>query len=114
MSDKWMIRAKEFANCNCNYGCPCQFNSPSTHGCCEAIVSISIEEGYFNDTKLDGLNFVGIFKWPGEIVEGNGRSQIIIDERADKDQREAIRKIAHGESTAPGLHYSQRPAVDRG
>jgi hypothetical protein len=102
MKDKWMIRAREFSNCNCAYGCPCQFNSPATHGFCEAIASILIEEGYFNDTKLDGLKFVGIFKWPGQIADGNGRSQFIIDEQADKAQREAIRKIAHGESTAPG------------
>ncbi len=102
MQDKWMIRAKEFSNCNCAYGCPCQFNSKSTHGFCEAIASILIEEGYFNNIKLDGMRFVGIFKWPGEIADGNGRSQFIVDERADKNQREAIRKIAHGESTAPG------------
>ena len=102
MKDKWMIRAKEFTNCNCAYWCPCQFNSPATHGFCEAVGSILIEEGYFNDTRLDGLKFVGIFKWPGQIADGNGRSQFIIDERADKAQREAIRKIAHGESTAPG------------
>ena len=61
-----------------------------------------IEKGYFNDIKLDGLSFVGIFKWSGEIANGNGQSQFIIDIKADKDQREAIRKIAHGESTAPG------------
>ena len=105
MKDKWMIRGKEFSNCNCAYGCPCQFNSPSTHGFCEAIGSIFIEEGYFNDTKLDGLSFVGIFKWPGEIAEGNGQSQIIIDERASKSQRDAIDKIAHGEATAPGATH---------
>jgi hypothetical protein len=100
--DKWMIRAREFSNCNCAYGCPCQFNSPATHGFCEAIGSIAIDEGYFNDTKLDGLKFVGIFKWPGQIADGNGSSQFIIEERANPAQREAIRKIAHGESTAPG------------
>ncbi len=105
MQDKWMIRAKEFSNCNCAYGCPCQFNSRSTNGFCEAIASIWIEEGYFNDTKLNGLRFVGVFKWPGEIADGNGRSQFIIDERADKQQREAIKKIAHGESTAPGATH---------
>jgi hypothetical protein len=105
MQDKWVVRAKEFSNCNCAYGCPCQFNSPSTHGFCEAIVNVLIEEGYFNKTRLDGLCFVGIFKWPGEIANGNGRSQFIIDERANKEQREAIRKIAHGESTAPGATH---------
>jgi hypothetical protein len=102
MQDKWMIRAREFSNCNCAFGCPCQFNSPSTHGFCEALGCVLIEEGYFNDIKLDGLSFVGVFKWPGEIADGNGRSQFIIDERANAAQREAIRKIAHGESTAPG------------
>ena len=105
MQDKWMIRAKEFSNCNCAYGCPCQFNSPSTHGFCEAIISVLIEEGYFNDTKLDGLKFVGICKWPGEIADGNGQSQFIIDEKANKTQRESIIKIAHGESTAPGTTH---------
>lgn len=103
--DKWMIRAKEFSNCNCAYGCPCQFNSPATHGFCEAIGSIEIEEGHFNDTKLDGLKFIGIFKWPGQIADGNGRSQFIIDKRANAAQREAITKIAHGESTAPGATH---------
>ena len=102
MNDKWLMHAKEFSNCNCPHGCPCQFNSPATHGFCEAIGCILIEKGYFNDIKLDGLKFIGIFKWPGQIADGNGQSQMIIDANADARQREAIRKIAHGESTAPG------------
>lgn len=106
MSDQWMIRGREFSNCNCAFGCPCQFNSPSTHGFCEAIGSALIEEGNFNDISLGGLSFVMLLKWPGEIVAGNGQQQIIIDERANAEQREALRKIALGESTTPGAtHY---------
>ena len=59
MSDKWMMRAKEYSNCNCSYGCPCQFNSPATHGFCEAIANFEITEGYFNDTPLKGIKFLG-------------------------------------------------------
>ena len=102
MPDKWMMRAKEFTNCNCAHGCPCQFNAPATHGFCEAVASFDIEEGYFNDTKLNGVKFVGFFKWPGQIADGNGKAQIIIDEKASAAQREAILKIASGQSTAPG------------
>ena len=106
MSDQWMIRGSEFTNCNCAFGCPCQFNSPSTNGTCVAIASAHIAEGNFNDISLDGLSFVLLLKWPGEIAEGNGEQQLIIDERANPEQREAIRKIAHGESTTPGAtHY---------
>ena len=60
-----------------------------------------IDEGYFNETRLDGLTWVMLLAWPGEIADGNGREQVIIDERANVDQREALRKILHGESTAP-------------
>jgi hypothetical protein len=27
---EWCIRADEFVNCNCAYGCPCQFNALPT------------------------------------------------------------------------------------
>ena len=57
MADKWMIKGVEYVNCNCNYGCPCQFNAPTTHGSCEAVSCGIIDEGYFNDTKLDGLKW---------------------------------------------------------
>jgi hypothetical protein len=56
MPDRWMIRGTQFANCNCAWGCPCQFNSPTTHGHCEAIEAGHIEEGDYNGTRLDGLN----------------------------------------------------------
>lgn len=105
MADKWMLRGVEWTNCNCAYGCPCQFSAPSTHGKCEAIVGGIIEEGNFNDTRLDGLNWAMLLKWPGEIAAGNGTQQAFIDERADDAQREALRKILYGESTAPGATH---------
>ena len=27
---EWEVKVREFANCNCNYGCPCQFNALPT------------------------------------------------------------------------------------
>ncbi len=106
MADRWMIRGVEYGNCNCNWGCPCQFGSPTTHGYCEALVAGHVEEGNFNDTKLDGLNWALLVQWPGEIADGNGTEQAIIDERADPAQREALRKILHGESTPGVTHFS--------
>jgi hypothetical protein len=105
MSDRWMLRGTQFANCNCAWGCPCQFNSPTTHGYCEAIEAGHIEEGHFNETRLDGLSYVMLVQWPGEIADGNGREQFIIDERADEAQRGALEKILRGESTAPGATH---------
>ena len=105
MKDRWMLRGTNFVNCNCAYGCPCQFGSPTTHGFCEAIEAIEIEEGHFGDVRLDGLRAVMLVKWPGEIADGNGRQQFIIDERADAAQREALSRILRGEATAPGATH---------
>ena len=105
MADQWMFRGVQYANCNCAYGCPCQFNSKTTHGFCEAMGAGRIDEGYFNETRLDGLNYILLLQWPGEVAEGNGKQQIMIDERANTDQREALKKILHGESTAPGATH---------
>ncbi len=105
MTDQWMLRGVGYANCNCAYGCPCQFTAKTTNGFCEAMGSGHIEEGFFNETRLDGLNYVMLLQWPGEVAEGNGKQQIMIDERANADQREALRKILHGEATAPGATH---------
>jgi hypothetical protein len=99
---EWEIKAREFGNCNCDYGCPCQFNALPTHGNCQAVVGYEISEGHFGDTQLDGLRAVYVGKWPGAVHEGNGEMQVIIDERADDTQREALCKILYGEETDPG------------
>lgn len=99
MSTEWRVKATELANCNCSYGCPCQFNALPTHGSCEAAVAWRIDEGHFGNVRLDGLCGIGLLKWPGAVHEGNGTMQLVIDERADPDQREALVKIMSGEDT---------------
>jgi len=100
-----MIRTNTYGNCNCATNCGCQFNLPSTHGFCQFVEGGHIEEGYFNDTSLNGLNWAFIMIWPGEIAEGNGKQLVIIDERADSDQRDALTKIVRGEAGEPGSNH---------
>ena len=96
---KWEIHGRELANCNCAYGCPCQFNALPTYGTCEAAVGFEIDSGFHGDTDLSGLRCALIAKWPGPIHEGNGQIQYIIDESATPAQREALGRIMKGEDT---------------
>lgn len=97
----WEVEADEFVNCNCAYGCPCQFNALPTRGFCEAVAGFAIKKGRFGDTKLDGLNAVAVLKWPGPIHEGKGQAFAIIDERASAAQRDALLAIMTGKETKP-------------
>jgi hypothetical protein len=107
MTDKWLFKSETYDNCNCAVNCGCQFNLPSTHGYCQSAFVGNIVAGHFNDTPLAGLNWAGLYKWPGEIAEGNGKRQIVIDERADEAQRVALEKIISGEACEPlSNHFS--------
>ncbi len=101
MADQWVFKSETYDNCNCAMNCGCQFNLPSTHGYCQSAFVGNIVEGHFNDTPLAGLNWAALYKWPGEVAEGNGIRQIIIDERADEAQRAAIETIVSGEACVP-------------
>lgn len=95
----FMIKGMEYANCNCDYGCPCQFNALPTHGNCQYVSFVRIDEGHYGDTRLDGLTFIFYGAFPGAVHEGNGTMALVIDESADDAQREAIRRIAYNEDT---------------
>lgn len=99
---EWSMQGAEFTNCNCSFGCPCQFNSLPTHGNCRGYTFVQIEKGRFGDVPLDGLRWGILVAWPGPIHLGNGTCQPIVDERANAQQRAALEAIAQGRETEPG------------
>lgn len=99
---EWTMQGVEFANCNCAWGCPCQFNGLPTHGNCRALCFVQIDKGHFGGVPLDGLRWGIMAAWPEAIHLGNGKFQTIIDEHANPKQREAIEAVSHGRETEPG------------
>jgi hypothetical protein len=92
----------EFANCNCSWGCPCQFNGLPTKGHCRAFCFVQIEKGHFGSVRLDGLRWGILGAWPNAIHLGNGMFMSVIEERANTEQRLAIEAVSHGKETEPG------------
>ena len=78
---QWTIHGREFANCNCSYGCPCQFNALPTQGFAKpppygrSMKSISAT---FGSTGLPAV----CIHFPGPVHEGNGTIQLVVDEKA--------------------------------
>ncbi len=103
MATQWRFRGPHFANCNCDYGCPCQFNALPSDGTCRAVVAWRIHEGHYGDVRLDGLLVANTYGWPGAVHEGKGEMQAIIDERANDAQRAALGEIMQGGGAEPGM-----------
>lgn len=71
----WHLQGDYFENCNCTVLCPCIHdprNAP-TDGHCDVALAFHIESGRFNETTLDGLNFILAAWTPGVMGDGVGR-----------------------------------------
>ena len=101
----WRLEGEWLKNCNCAYGCPCDFNARPTQGYCKGFLGMRITKGHFEGTNLDGLSFFAVVSFPGALHEGNGQLQPIIEERASPEQREALFKIMSGQNSAEGTLF---------
>jgi hypothetical protein len=96
MATKWEYQAEIINACNCDWGCPCNFNAKPTNGFCEGVYGARITRGSTGDIELDGLRYAWTSKWPRAIHEGNGTARVWIDEAASPPQRRALEEILHG------------------
>ena len=96
MATKWSYQAELINACNCDWGCPCNFNAKPTNGFCEGVYALHITSGRCADTTLDGLKFALAGKYPGAIHEGGATSRLWIDETASEQQRRALEDIIKG------------------
>lgn len=97
----WKLRGTILQACNCDYGCPCNFNAPPTPGNCYGQWTWHIEEGRYGETRLDGLNFTLAMEFPEAIHKGNGEALVLIDEGSDVAQREALQALVTGKAGPP-------------
>lgn len=98
---KWQMNGTLLIACNCDYGCPCNFNALPTYRQCEGGWIWHIEGGTCDGTSIAGLNLSVFAKWPGAIHHGGGRAVAYVDDRATRAQRDALAALVRGTSGGP-------------
>lgn len=79
--------------CSCNWGCPCNFEVPPSRGFCEGGYLWHIQEGFYGQVRLDGLNCALFSHSPQAIHLGNLTLLWLVDERANAQQRPAFEEM---------------------
>jgi hypothetical protein len=92
----WRMRGELVGACNCDWGCPCNFEASPTQGFCDGFYTIVVREGDFGGTTLDGIRFVMGGHAPGPIHEGDGTAILILDEAMTVEQRSAVERLWRG------------------
>lgn len=108
----WRMKSDYVETCNCDFGCPCNFNGFPTYGNCRALVFFHIREGNYGDVKLDGLEVIYAVSWPKAIHEGKGTMQLFITKDTDEQQRQALVDIFTGKAKGDGSFALFAPTLE--
>ena len=103
------MKGATFGPCNCDWGCPCNFDAPPTYGHCDGIYVWAVREGTYGADSLDGLGFAWAAHSPGPIHEGNLTAIVLVDEQASASQRDALAALWSGDPA--GLPFDILNAV---
>lgn len=78
----WSIQARYTDTCSCAPTCPCFFGSAPTHGYCEGITLVEIDEGHYGDVQLDGVAVLAVYR-------GGDWIKFYVSDQIDKVETEA-------------------------
>src|SRR5205807_2478812 len=85
----WKLDGTYFENCNCDWVCPCtvtSFASPATGDRCQVVLNYHVGSGDIDGVNVDGLSVALVADTPKQMVDGNWRVGLLIDQRATADQ----------------------------
>lgn len=76
--------------CSCGGPCPCWVGDDPDGGTCDAFNAYHIDRGQINGVDVSGLTFVQVVQIPGNVLKGNWRQVIYLDDNASPEQRQAV------------------------
>jgi hypothetical protein len=88
--------------CNCRVLCPCWIGEDPDFGTCDTIVAWRFDEGSkINAVDVSGRTIALIAHVPGNILEGNWRAAVYLDEKCSPSQEESILSVYTGKQGGP-------------
>lgn len=99
----WWATGLLFENCNCQLVCPAHFSFKQlcTHERCLGLWAMTFEDGGYGDIPLGGFNAAVLYDSPRQMFAGGWTTALLLDERADRSQREALETILSGQAGGP-------------
>jgi hypothetical protein len=93
--------------CTCNILCPCWVGEDPDGGTCDGLFAWHFDKGSVNGTDVTGRTFGWIGHIPGNILEGNWRIVVFLDEDVTNEQEQALLDVWTGKLGGPIADLAQ-------
>ncbi|MFW6074150.1 MAG: DUF1326 domain-containing protein [Chloroflexota bacterium] len=100
----WSMDGTYLENCNCDATCPCTWSwlkLPATHERCNALLAFHIDSGEIDGTDVSDLTFGMVLDAPANMVDGNWRVGVLLDDRATEEQAGKLGAVLGGQMGGP-------------
>ena len=87
--------------CTCNVLCPCWVGEDPDNGTCDGVLAWRVDEGTVDGTNVSGHTLVILTHIPGNILQGNWRVRVYVDDQASPEQKEALLNVWTGKLGGP-------------
>jgi len=87
--------------CDCRVLCPCWIGEDPDNGTCDSVQAWHFDAGTINGVDVAGRTIAMVAHIPGNVLKGNFRVALYIDEGASEKQHEAILNVYSGKLGGP-------------
>ncbi len=103
----YQLEGKLLEVCTCNILCPCWVGEDPDGGACRGVVAYHIDKGHVNGVDVSGTTLAGLADIPGNILEGNWRVVLYVDDNATPEQQDALLKVFTGKLGGPLADFAK-------
>jgi hypothetical protein len=93
--------------CSCDTLCPCWIGEDPDQGTCDSVLAYNLDKGTIAGVDVSGLSIVSAVNIPGNVLEGNWRQLVLIDDRASDEQADAMLSAFSGKLGGPLADLAQ-------
>ena len=97
----YLLEGKLLEVCDCNVLCPCWIGEDADNGTCDTVLAYHIDNGKIDGTDVSGLTIGLLAHIPGNILQGNWRMAVFVDDKASPQQQEAMLSAWTGKLGGP-------------
>jgi hypothetical protein len=87
--------------CNCRVLCPCWIGEDPDPGSCHSINAYHFDKGVIEGIDVSGRTIAAVCNIPGNVLKGNWRIALYVDDKASPTQEEALLKVFSGKLGGP-------------
>jgi hypothetical protein len=87
--------------CDCRVLCPCWIGEDPDNGTCESMQAWHFDKGSVNGIDMTGRTVAAVFHIPGNVLKGDFRAALYIDDGASDEQHEALLAVYGGKLGGP-------------